>query len=339
MKTSPPISLPQGVRDILPDEAEKIARVESAILSTFRKYGFKRVVTPLLEYVDVLSRGMGAELKANILKFIDPSTGMVMAIRPDITPQIARLVSMRMRDFPLPLKLCYNESVFRYRREEKHASKEILHIGAEYISKEASPAIDAEMIIMAAEALKKTGLRDFKIDIGDVGFVKRTFSRLTVDEERKKSIKDAVAKKDNPGLEAILKDLGGRVKSRDKKLLLALTTFYGEKEVVKKAMALSSDAGAKKQLEYLRKVLDIIGRKGYMGSITVDLGEVRSLDYYTGIIFEGFAGDIGKTILGGGRYDTLLGKYGYPAGATGFAINTENMVSALERNARLDPPL
>jgi ATP phosphoribosyltransferase regulatory subunit len=330
MKVPSAISLPQGVRDILPEEAEKICKVESAILSVFAEFGFKRVITPLLEYVDVLSLGMGKGLKERVFKFIDPSTGRVVALRPDITPQIARMVATRMRDYPLPQKLCYNENVLRYHDPRGGKSREILQIGAEYISSELSPGIDAEMIIMAFEALKKAGVKDFKIDIGDVGFVRTALERLRVSESVKKKIKEAIEVKDSSGLEAILAGLGKKVESADKRLLLALPTFYGEAEVIEKAKALSTDSATKEALENVKAVLDIITRKGYKESVTVDLGEVRGFDYYTGIIFEGFASGIGKPILGGGRYDTLLEKYGYRSSSTGFAFDIEVIVSALE---------
>ncbi|MBI5559899.1 MAG: ATP phosphoribosyltransferase regulatory subunit [Deltaproteobacteria bacterium] len=333
MKTPPPITLPQGVRDILPEEAERIAKVESAILSTFKRYGFRRVITPLLEYVDTLSLGMGRDMKTKVLKFMEPGSGMVMAIRPDITPQIARLVATRMRDYPLPLKLYYNENVFRYADGGGERSKEILQIGAECVSGDASPEADSEMVVMAIDALKKTGLKDFKIDIGDVGFVKKVLARLAVPDEEKRKIKDAIAKKDNSGLESILKTSGGIITGADRKLLLSLATFYGEKEVIKKAMSFSKDPALKESLEYLKKTIDIIGRKGCMDSITIDLGEVRGFDYYTGIIFEGFAENVGTPILSGGRYDTLLEKYGYPVKSTGFAFDVEDIVTALGGNS------
>ena len=116
---------------------------------------------------------MGEALKERVLKFIDPSTGRVVAIRPDITPQIARVVATRMRDFPLPLKLCYNENVLRYQETQDGRTREVLQIGAEYITKGASAEADAEMIVMSIEALARLGLKDFKIDIGDVGFLKK----------------------------------------------------------------------------------------------------------------------------------------------------------------------
>src|SRR3990172_563761 len=126
MIIQPTISLPQGVRDILPEESKKIGAVETGILAVFERYGFKKVITPLLEYVEILSLGMGENLKDRVLKFIDPSTGRVVAIRPDITPQIARVVATRMRDYELPLKLCYNENVIRYEDLRGGKSREVL---------------------------------------------------------------------------------------------------------------------------------------------------------------------------------------------------------------------
>lgn len=328
----PTISLPQGVRDILPVEAAKIGAAEAGILSVFAGYGFQKILTPLLEYVDVLSLGMGANLKDRVLKFIDPSTGRVVAIRPDITPQIARVAATRMREHPLPLKLCYNESVLRYQEPRDGKSREVLQIGAEYISSSASAAIDAEMIIISIEALEAIGLEDFKIDIGDVGFLRAVLDKLPVNDEARKEIKDTIAIKDTSGLALIIGGLS--IPEKDKKLLLNLTTFYGEEEVLEKAASFSRDEESLAALEYLREVVDIITKKGLKDRVTIDLGEVRGFDYYTGIIFEGFASGIGKPILSGGRYDTLLSRYGFDAAATGFAFDLENIIAALERTGK-----
>lgn len=331
MINTPTISLPQGVRDILPEEARKTGLVESGILSVFERYGFKKIITPLLEYVDVLSLGMGDNLKDRVLKFIDPSTGRVVAIRPDITPQIARVVASRMRDYELPLRLCYNENVLRYQEHRDGKSREVLQIGAEYISKEASPEADAEMITMAIEALSSIGLKNFKIDIGDVGFLRAVLDKLQIGEAQKGIIKETIAIKDTSGLEGVLSGLAG-ITAEDRQLLLNLTTFYGEEEVIEKAASFTKDPAGRRALDYLKRVVDIIAKKGLKDSVTIDLGEVRGFDYYTGIIFEGFASGIGKPILSGGRYDKLLARYGYPCAATGFAFDVENTITAIDRN-------
>lgn len=329
MKTIPTVSLPQGVRDILPEEAEKIGSVESAILKVFKRNGFERVITPILEYLDVLLLGVGENLKDRVIKFIDPSTGRVVGIRPDITPQIARVVATRMRDYPLPLKLSYSASVIRYEEPRRGKASEVLQVGAEYITKESSPKTDAEMILMAIEALDAAGLRDFKIDIGDVSFLKTVLDSLRISDEEKRSIKGAVAIKDSKGLGVILDGLGKRIRKEDAHLLLSLTTLYGEAEVFRKAAGFSKNPAAQKALSNLKKVYEIVKRKGFADLVTVDLGEVRGFDYYTGIIFEGFAKGLGKPVLTGGRYDTLLMKYGYASAATGLAFDVENIASAV----------
>ncbi|MDH4226646.1 MAG: ATP phosphoribosyltransferase regulatory subunit [Deltaproteobacteria bacterium] len=327
------ISLPQGVRDILPEEAEKIAKAEAAITAVFRRFKYGRVITPLLEYVDVLSLGIGEQLRNDLLKFIDAQSGRVMAIRPDITPQIARVVATRMKDCPLPLRLYYNENVIRSSNNGGSAkAREVLQIGAELISAEATPEMDAEMVVMAAEAMKKSGIKKFTIDLGDVGFVKKALLRLDISLEEKLVIKEAIAKKDSSTLENTLELLKTKPSPKNKKLFMALPTLYGGADAVKNALSLVKGMSElTESLEYVQSILAIVKKKGYKEYVTVDMGEVRGLDYYTGIIFEGFAANVGEPILSGGRYDTLTAKYGFPAKSTGFAFNMANLVTALDK--------
>ena len=328
MKKTPAISLPQGVRDILPDEARKITSVENSILSVFESFSFRKVETPLLEFLDVLDLGLDCYLRDKVLKFIDPNTGRVVAIRPDITPQIARMAATRLKDAPKPLKLCYNQSVIRYHESNGGNAAEFLQAGAEYISEKPSPEIDAEMIIMAIEAIKGLGIRDFTIDIGDVGFVKSILDRLILSETELKALKDAIAKKDAEGVRRAIDTTTERISDLDRKLLSALTTFYGEEEILE--IAASYKGADTEVLAYLTKIIEIISKKGYQEYVTIDLGEVRGFDYYTGIIIEGFASGIGKPILYGGRYDSLAGRYGTDAASTGFAFDINRLKSAID---------
>ena len=336
MKSTSNITLPEGVRDILQGEAEGISKAEAAILSVMRGYGFERVVTPLIEYVDVLSLGLGEELKNKVLKFIDPTTGDVMAIRPDITPQIARMAATRLRGAELPLRLCYNESVLRYAEEGPGKSTEILQTGAEYISKEASVDIDALMIIMAIESLIDAGVKDFKIDIGDVSFVKSILKSLALNDDERKAIKKLLIKKDNAGLKELLSSLGDKIDEKELSLVTALTDLYGDIDVLKRGRALLKDLkgideAATASLDYIEEVTEVISQKGYGERITIDLGEVRGFDYYTGIIFEGFSPNLSDAIVGGGRYDNLMERYGLKAASTGFAFDTGAVVKAASK--------
>ncbi|MBI5232950.1 MAG: ATP phosphoribosyltransferase regulatory subunit [Deltaproteobacteria bacterium] len=332
MKNNQPISLPQGVRDILPEDARRITFVESCIVPVFERQGFKRIITPILEYVDVLNLGLDQTLGDRLLKFIDPFTGRVMAVRPDITPQIARVVATRMMDSYLPLKLWYNENVVCYTEPGKGRTMEVLQLGAEQFTERPSASVDAEMIIMAIEALIALSLKDFKIDIGDVGFVRAALDRLAVDDKQKARIKDAIKIKDSSALETALKDGGSLVGKKEKDFLITLTRLYGEDEVLISASEFAktvSDESLLKVVENLKEVISMIEAKGYKSHITIDLAEVRGFDYYTGMIFEGFGANLGRPLVSGGRYDTLLQRYGQTLAATGFAFDMEGLVSEL----------
>ncbi|MBE9531961.1 MAG: ATP phosphoribosyltransferase regulatory subunit [Proteobacteria bacterium] len=333
MKTPPAISLPQGVRDILPAESARINSIEEAVLNVFSNYGFERVITPMLEYLDVLSLGLDKNLKDKVVKFIEPATGRVICMRPDITPQIARVAATRMKDTPRPLKLCYNESIIRLDTAGSTKTTEILQLGAEYLSEEPSPEIDAEMVIMALESFKALNIKDYKIDLGDVGFIRAILDRLKLSIDERAKIKNAIAIKDTSGLEAALDEMGESIPDSSRELLIALTTLYGEEEVIETALKFKGlSKAAKAALKNLKTMLKIIEKKGYKDLVTVDLGEVRGFDYYTGIIFEGFADGVGKPILYGGRYDNLHGLYGLPSASTGFAFDEARLLQAINNS-------
>ncbi len=333
MKRPPAISLPQGVRDILPEESAKISAIEEAVLNVFSNYGFERVITPMLGYLDVLSLGLDKNLKDKVVKFIEPATGRVICMRPDITPQIARIAATRMKGTPRPLKLCYNASVIRIDTAGSTKTTETLQLGAEYISEEPSPEIDAEMVIMALESFKALNIKEYKIDLGDVGFIKAVLDRLKLSDDERVRIKNAIAIKDTSGLEAALNQIGDNIPDDARALLIALTTLYGEEEVIETALSFPGlNKAANAALKNLKTLLKIIEKKGYKDFVTIDLGEVRGFDYYTGIIFEGFAKGVGKPILYGGRYDNLHGLYGLPSASTGFAFDEARLLTAIEHS-------
>jgi ATP phosphoribosyltransferase regulatory subunit len=333
MKRPPAISLPQGVRDILPDESARISSVEEAILNVFSNYGFKRIITPILGYLDVLSLGLDKNLKDKVVKFIEPSTGRVICMRPDITPQIARIAATRMKDTPRPLKLCYNDSVIRLDTGGSTKTTEIIQLGAEYVSEAPSPEIDAEMIIMALESFKTLNIKEYKIDLGDVSFFRAVLDCLKLSDKERLIVKNAIAIKDTSGLEAALDQMGESIPDDAKALLTALTTLYGEEEVIETALGFKGvNKAARAALMNLKTLIKIIEEKGYKEFVTVDLGEVRGFDYYTGIIFEGFAMGVGKPILYGGRYDNLHELYGLPSASTGFAFDEARLLEAIDHS-------
>lgn len=323
----PNISLPYGVRDILPEEAEKIKGIEGTIISVFEKKRFRRIITPLLEYVDVLHLGLASELKDKILKFVEHISGKIVAIRPDITPQVARMVATRMKDYPLPLKLCYNAKTIRYEDNRSGTPVELRQVGAEYIGDDSSKA-DADVISTAIEALKKAKVSDFKIDIGHIGFLKGLMEDINVNKSVEKNIKQFMLIKDSSSLKKILSSVKDKKNSHSKKIIAELPSLFGGREILSYVRPFVNAESARRALDDITQVVEILRKRKLEGYIAIDLGEIRGFDYYTGIIFEGFAKGVGKALLRGGRYNDLLGKYGYPCPATGFAIDIENIVTA-----------
>lgn len=320
--------LPRGVNDFLPEKAGKIGYIEDKIRRVFQLWGFRRIITPLLEFYDVLDLGMGDDLKAKAFRFDDRQTGKLLAIPPDITPQVARIVATRMQGYPLPHRICYHGRVLRHAELQSGRNREIYQSGVELIGLD-SPEADAEMIAMAVEILQALGIENFKIDIGQVDFFRGIMAGSGLSEHEKHLLKDAIRKKDSSAVQAILDKTNVSVETRAE--ISALPRLFGGRKVVEEARQVVCNERSRRALDNITEVLDILDIYGVSEHVTIDLGEIRGLDYHTGITFEGFVGGLGEAVCGGGRYDNLTAKYGFPAPATGFAFNILALLSALEK--------
>src|SRR5215218_2575565 len=167
--TTPPIRLPSGVRDFLPRAAARRRSLAEKMMQVFEAWGYARVITPMFECADVLERGLGAGARAAAIRFVEPGTGEVVALRPDITPQVARIVATRLADVEPPLRLCYEGAVMRLASEL--GQREILQAGIELVGA-AEPQGDAEVLAVAAATLTATQLPETRIDIGHVAFAR-----------------------------------------------------------------------------------------------------------------------------------------------------------------------
>lgn len=320
--------LPKGVTDFLPEKAGKIAYIEGRIRRVFELWGFRRIITPLLEFHDVMALGVGEDLKEKAFRFDDRHTGKLLAIPPDITPQVARIVATRMQRQPLPHRICYQGRVLRHAELQSGRSREIFQAGVELIGLD-SPEADAEMIAMAVEVLQRLGIENFKIDIGQVDFFRGIMAESGLGEAEKGPVREAIRKKDVSAVRAILDRSYVRDSVREE--ITALPRLFGGRNVLDDAARVATNDRSRKALDNIAEVLDILDIYGLSQYLTIDLGEIRGLDYHTGITFEGFVGGVGEAVCGGGRYDSLTAKYGFPAPATGFAFNILALLSALEK--------
>ena len=325
--------LPKGVTDFLPEKADKIAYIEGKISRVFDLWGFRRIITPLLEFQDVISMGMGEDLKAKTFRFDDRQTGKLLAVPPDITPQIARIVATRMRGYPLPHRICYNGRVLRHAELQSGRSREIFQSGVELIGL-SSPEADAEMVEMAVEVLKGLGFDDFKIDLGQVDFFRGIMLASGLAPAVRNLLQEAIAKKDSSAVRGILEK--EPVADAVKEEIAALPRLYGGREVLAVAGRVAANDRSKRALDNIAQVLEILDIHGVADYLTIDLGEIRGLDYHTGVTFEGFVGGLGEAVCGGGRYDDLTAKYGFPAPATGFAFNILALLNALGKRPEVE---
>jgi len=321
-------SLPKGVSDFLPEKADKIGYIERKIKRVFELWGFRQIIPPSLEFQDVMALGLGEELKERSFRFDDRHSGRLLTIPPDITPQVARIVATRMRGYPLPHRLCYTGKVLRQAELQSGRSREIFQAGVELIGLD-SPEADAEMVAMAIEVLQGLGLEDFKIDIGQIDFFRGIMAMSGLTLPLQLQIQEAVAKKDTAKVRFILDE--AEIADSTKETIAAIPRLFGGREVLTEAERVAPDDRARKALENIVQVLDILDIYGVAEYITIDLGEIRRLDYHTGLTFEGFVTGLGEPVCGGGRYDGLTANYGFPAPATGFAFNILALLSALER--------
>lgn len=320
--------LPKGVMDFLPESADKIAYIQEKVRAVFELWGFRRVITPLLEFQDVMDVGLGGELKERTFRFDDRHTGRLLAIPPDITPQIARIVATRMSSFPLPHRLYYSGRVLRHAERQSGRSRETMQAGVELIGLD-SPEADAEMVAMAVEAMKALGLEQSTIDIGQVEFFRGILDAASLDPGILVRLHEAIAKKDSSAVADILER--APVADSVKEQIAALPRLFGGRDVLDHARRIATSDRSLRALDMLEQVLQMLDVYGVSEHVIIDLGEIRGLDYYTGLTFEGFVRGVGEPVCGGGRYDGLTARYGFPAPATGFAFNIMALLSALER--------
>ncbi len=325
---TPESALPKGVRDFLPLKAAKVEYLQSQIRQVMDDWGFRPVIPPQLEFFDLLEKGLGGDLHARAFRFDDRQSGRLLAFPPDMTPQIARIAATRMRELPLPLRLCYSGKVLRHAEQQAGKDREIYQAGVELIGLD-HPEADAEMIAMAIECLQRSGAREFTLDIGQVEFFRGVIDSLSLSADLARRVTGAIGRKDSAELTRLLDE--GEIDQAAREEVLALPRLFGGREVLQRAGRLVRNQRSQNALDNLTQVLDLLDQHGVAENVTLDLGELRGLDYHTGITFQGFLQGYGQAVCSGGRYDGLMANYGSPAPATGFTFDLLNLLFALDQ--------
>ncbi|MGP6159047.1 MAG: ATP phosphoribosyltransferase regulatory subunit [Vulcanimicrobiaceae bacterium] len=318
--------LPAGTRDWLPAELRRKRAVENVLRGVFERWAYQEVQTPTFERFDAVEAGLGAGIAEKTFRFNDRN-GTQLALRPELTTPVARLVSTRMREAPLPLRLSYVQSAYRYEEPQEGRLREFTQAGLELIGPESLDA-DAESLFTAVEALDALGLHDALFDVNHAAIVAGVLAGLELDQAGLEHCEQLISGRN---IVSLRQRLAGTGSDADVEAVVRLTLMRGREEVLEAAQRLChTDAGIA-GLERLRRLLARATELGYADRINVDFSLLRDITYYTGFIFEGFASEVGFALCGGGRYDSLLPRFGFNMGAVGWSLAIERVLIALER--------
>jgi ATP phosphoribosyltransferase regulatory subunit len=303
--------IPPGTRDVLPDEMRELRALNSRLLEVWERAGYGEVRTPTLEYEDVMRRGDERAAGAGFRTFDDH--GHVLSLRVDGTLPIARLVANRYEQHDDPIRLCYFSHAYRAVKVRSGQPREFLQGGMELIGVPA-PAGDAEVIALTLEALGAAGLGRHRLGLGDGALYRALLAELEVPDGDRAALLEALSQRDLVGVETRVHKLGLSAPARD--LLVRLPTVRGGPEVLDRV-----DGPVAAAVDGLRELYQLLADRGVSDRVIFDLGLVRELGYYTGVVFELYDPAVGFAIGGGGRYDELLGRFGKPRPACGVALD------------------
>lgn len=317
----------EGVRDFLPKEQKQKNEIERRINKVFYQYGYNPIQTPTFEYVEVFAEEDGSFSRKEMYKFLDRK-GNVLALRPDLTPPIARVVATSFQEDIFPLRLSYVGSAYRYIQGYQGKLHEFTQAGVELLGNN-STLSDAEIISIAVNSLQSVGVKEFIIHLGQVEFFKVIMEAANLDKDVIKEIGNLIENKNIVALEGFVSKY---VQNEElSKLLLELPKLCGGIEVLGRVRELTSNTKLLYVLDKLEQTFEILCEYNVEKYIAFDLGMVSRLEYYTGVILRGYTHESGASILDGGRYDKLIEKFGKCVPAIGFGINIHELLNALTK--------
>ena len=319
--------VPYGTKDILPTDAALKRTMENQLVRLFLAWGYKEVITPTFEYHETLKAGAPDTADDSSFRFFDRN-GRMLALRPDMTTPIARVAVMRMKEYPLPLRLFYLANVFRQEETQAGRQCEFYQAGVELLGA-GGVAADAEVVTLAVESLLAAGLTDFQVCLGQVDFISGIMSEAGLDAPTGHKVKQALIERNMVGLAELLEEC--RMEPGIRQLLQQLPMLHGKKEMLQEIQGQVKNKISQAALDNLAEIYDLLEHYGIDRYVMFDLGIIRDFDYYTGMVFETYTTGLGYPICGGGRYDRMAAAFGREQPATGFAMGIERVLMALER--------
>lgn len=316
--------LPEGVEELLPREARVVERMRRDLLDLCDRWGYELVVPPLIEFTESLLIGLGPDLDLQTFKLTDQLSGRTLGVRPDITPQAARIDAHSLRREG-PVRLCYAGSVLHTRARSPLASRSPIQLGAELYG-DASLAADIEVVCLMLETLRVAGVEGVTLDLGHVGIFRALMAHVALPPAVADALFEALQRKAGPAIRAILREAG--VAPAHAALLGRLADLNGDRAVLDEAAALFA-GGPPEVLEAigaLSAVADAVARRAPGVGLHVDLCELHGYHYHTGLVFAAYAPGQGEALANGGRYDDIGRVFGRARPATGFNTDLKTLL-------------
>ncbi len=325
--------LPHGLSDVFFEQAALKEKLEAAAGHVFAQWGYGRIYVPTFEYYDSLTTEASARTRSEMYRFFDRD-GHVMALRPDMTVATARVAGTKLYDQPLPLRFYYIGNVFRHVAPQAGRQHEFTQAGIELLGV-STPEADAEVVSVTVATLVAMGLTDFQINLGQVAFLKGLLDNTSISTEDIVSLEDAIERKNPVEINQTISRLG--LDQSTENAIRAIPSLCGRDGVLDSARKLATTRASQEAIERLVQVYKLLQDAGMGDHVILDLGEARSMGYYTGTTYHVYAAGLGFPICSGGRYDNLVAHYGKIMPAMGFALGIERVMLLMDEPEPLGP--
>ena len=317
--------LPEGIEEVLPEQAQRLEQLRRQLLDTYESWGYELVMPPFIEYLESLLTGTGNDLDLQTFKLTDQLTGRLMGVRADMTPQVARIDAHQLNR-ETPTRLCYMGTVLHTRTDGFAGSRSPLQVGAELYG-HAGIESDVEVMSLMLETLALSGVENPFVDLGHVGIYRELVKQAGLDKEQEATLFDSLQRKANTEISACLKEWKLDEKIAD--AISALTNLNGDESVLTEAKTVlkKTGKGVLNALDELTNIAALLKQRLPEVKIHYDLAELRGYHYHTGTVFAAYVAGRGQAVALGGRYDDIGEVFGRARPATGFSTDLKTLLS------------
>lgn len=323
--------LPEGIEEVLPENARHLERLRRKLLDVFTCWGYELVIPPMVDFLDSLLTGSGHDLELQTFKLTDQVSGKLLGVRADMTPQVAR-IAVHQLQHDWPTRLCYAGTILHTLSDNLEKSRSPMQIGAELYGHQGLES-DLEVIRLMLEMLAMSGIQNVHLDLGHVGIFRGLSRQAGLNQEQEGALFDVLQRKAIPELNELLAEY--ELNEETKQLFMAMAKLNGGREVFDKAadLFMNSDDAIGQALQDLRQIAEQLAVQFPELPVHFDLSELRGYHYHTGIVFAAFIPGVGKEIARGGRYDNIGRFFGRARAATGFSADLKTLAAlSMETN-------